>query len=136
MRGRYQRWMHDWETRLTTRDTNRVVRPLEWGLEWVQRWPLVNGNFAQAHENPEQSLVRLSEKIVAHSDEFFAYTTPHDFELEHRIPQRPAGHKPKKDADQPATFLRFTSAVQTPYAQNNRMNARWFPAQAREGKRS
>ena len=28
--------MYAWETRLTTRDTNRVVRPLEWGIEWTR----------------------------------------------------------------------------------------------------
>lgn len=130
MRSRYQRWMHEWETRLTTRDTNRVVRPLEWGLEWAERWPLVNGNFAGASADPERYLLELNRKLVAHSDEFFAYTRPQDFGLEHRIPPRPPGHKAKKDADQPATFLRFTSAVQTPYAENNRMNARWFPAKS------
>jgi len=136
MRSRYQRWMHDWETRLTTRDTNRVVRPLDWGLEWMQHWPVVNGNFAQPHDDPEQFLRALSDKIVAHSDEFFSYTTPRDFELEHRIPPKPPGHKPKKEAEQPATFLRFTSAVTTPYAENNRMNARWFAAKDKDGKRS
>ena len=31
----YARWMYRWETRLTTRDENRVVRPLEWGFEWI-----------------------------------------------------------------------------------------------------
>ena len=31
----YARWMYEWETRLTTRDENRVVRPLEWGFEWL-----------------------------------------------------------------------------------------------------
>ena len=31
----YGRWMYAWETRLTTRDENRVVRPLEWGFEWI-----------------------------------------------------------------------------------------------------
>lgn len=134
MRSRYQRWMHEWETRLTTRDTNRVVRPLEWGLEWTERWPLVNGNFAGASADPERYLLELNRKLVAHSDQFFAYASPQDFELEHRIPSRPPGHKPKKDADQPATFLRFTSAVQTPYPENNRMNARWFPA--KEGRES
>jgi len=128
--------MHDWETRLTTRDTNRVVRPLDWGLEWMQHWPVVNGNLAQAHNDPEQFLRALSDKIVAHSDEFFSYTTPRDFELEHRIPPKPPGHKPKKEAEQPATFLRFTSAVITPYAENNRMNARWFAAKDKDGKRS
>ena len=45
MASLYQKWMYAWETRLTTRDTNRVVRPLEWGMDWARRWPLVNGNF-------------------------------------------------------------------------------------------
>jgi hypothetical protein len=30
--------MYEWETRLTTRDENRVVRPLEWGFEWMSRF--------------------------------------------------------------------------------------------------
>ena len=33
--GWYARKMYAWETRLSTRDENRVVRPLEWGFEWV-----------------------------------------------------------------------------------------------------
>ena len=35
LKQRYARWMYEWETRLTTRDENRVVRPLEWGFEWI-----------------------------------------------------------------------------------------------------
>src|ERR1035441_8315027 len=34
--GWYGRWMTRWETDLTTRDTNRIVRPLEWGFDWVE----------------------------------------------------------------------------------------------------
>ena len=37
--------MYAWETHLTTRDTNRIVRPLEWGIEWTRLWPQVNGSF-------------------------------------------------------------------------------------------
>jgi hypothetical protein len=33
---KYARWMYEWETRLTTRDENRVVRPMEWGFEWIK----------------------------------------------------------------------------------------------------
>ncbi len=39
----YARWMYDWETRLTSVDNNRVVRPLEWGIEWTRDWPCRNG---------------------------------------------------------------------------------------------
>jgi hypothetical protein len=35
MSGWYAKWMTRWETELTTRDTNRVVRPLEWGFDWL-----------------------------------------------------------------------------------------------------
>ena len=50
MRKAYEKWMYAWETRLTTRDTNRVVRPFDWGVEWTRAWPLVNGNFPQQEE--------------------------------------------------------------------------------------
>src|ERR1017187_10343895 len=43
MKESYRRWMHDWETRMTSRDVNRVVRPFEWGSEFVSRWPLTAG---------------------------------------------------------------------------------------------
>src|ERR1700722_7290435 len=32
----YAKWMYSWETALTTRDTNRIVRPLEWGFDWLE----------------------------------------------------------------------------------------------------
>ena len=35
--GFYGRWMDRWERKLATRDTNRVVRPFEWGTEWLHR---------------------------------------------------------------------------------------------------
>ena len=39
----YARWMYAWETRLTTRDENRVVRPLEWGFEWIEPFLKAHG---------------------------------------------------------------------------------------------
>ena len=35
MTGLYARWMDQWERKLATRDTNRVVRPFEWGTDWL-----------------------------------------------------------------------------------------------------
>ena len=84
MTSLYQKWMYAWETRLTTRDNNRVVRPLEWGMEWARGWPLVNGNFPASEEQFEKYLHQLNDHIVANSDEFFAYETPQDFRLEKR----------------------------------------------------
>jgi hypothetical protein len=136
MTTRYQRWMHDWETRLTTRDSNRVVRPFDWGLEWSRDWPLVNGNFAAAHSDPESFLHELNEKIVAHSDDFFSYATPTDFRLERRKIERFATGSDRdvqnrRVPDSSAEFLRFTSPGKTPFPENNLVNARWFPAGGR-----
>src|SRR5512140_1442888 len=109
MRQRYQTWMIDWETRLTTRDTNRVVRPFEWGAEWTQGWPGANG-----HRPDESGLENyfhdLNAHIVAHSDEFFAYRPPADFRLEqHKVlAYHSGGQDDKRDYGQ-GTFLRFTS---------------------------
>lgn len=130
MRQLYQRWIYDWETRLTTRDTNRVVRPFDWGVEWTRSWPNVNGNFPASSEQYERYLHDLNREIVAHSESFFAYPTPSDFRLERRRVERFAtGNKQEKDHPREdfAEFLRFTSPVRTPFPENNLANARWFP---------
>jgi dienelactone hydrolase len=135
MTSLYEKWMYAWETRLTTRDTNRVVRPLEWGMEWAQRWPLVNGDCPSDESTFEGYLHALNDRIVEHSDEFFSYTTPTDFRLERRkIELFPTGSNANQKVPQGhGTFLRFTSPVKTPHAENDLVNARWFPA---EGKRA
>lgn len=126
----YAKWMNAWETRLTTRDTNRVVRPLEWGIEWAKRWPLVNGHAPESEAEYENYLHELNDRIVAASDEFFSYTTPTDFRLERRkIELFPTGsNASEKIPDGHGTFLRFTSPVTTPHTENDLVNARWFPA--------
>ncbi len=127
MRQRYQRWMHEWETRLTTRDTNRIVRPFEWGEEWTRGWPGTNGHRPQS---VEKFFHELNHHLVAHSDEFFSYRTPTDFRIEkHPVRLHAAGGTNGDDRERGfGEFLRFTSAVETPYAENNTANARWFPA--------
>ena len=138
MRSLYARWMYDWETRLTGVDNNRVVRPLEWGIEWTREWPCRNGFLsARTHEECEHYLREYNLRAVAASDEFFSYETPRDFQLERReiqvfstrdVPDRLLENKVRGTH---AEFLRFTSPVRTPYLENNRANARWFPAKGK-----
>ena len=145
--------MYAWETHLTTRDTNRIVRPLEWGIEWTHLWPQVNGSFptaASEYDNAraESYFSELNRRIVSDSDRFFSYQTPTDFYLEERLPTLfPTNMRQQKQLVRlekmsrtgklrPAQFLRFTSPVRTPYPENDVVNARWFPAFDREGRPS
>jgi dienelactone hydrolase len=134
----YAKWMYDWETRLTSVDKNRVVRPLEWGLEWTHDWPCRNG-YAPGHTptDPEKFLREYNQRIVAASDEFFSYEKPSDFRLERREVQVFSTRQipdPKLEAKVRGTyadFLRFTSPARTPYPENDLVNARWFPKAGR-----
>src|SRR5713226_3371244 len=140
MPSRYQQWMYDWETRLTSVDNNRVVRPMEWGVEWARDWPCRNG-FPPGHlpqnGDMEKYLREYNRRIVQSSDEFYSYISPADFRLERREIQVFSTRElpdPKLEAKVRGThadFLRFTSPVRTPYPENNLVNARWFPARGR-----
>jgi dienelactone hydrolase len=133
MVSRYQRWMYDWETRLTSVDNNRVVRPMDWGVEWARDWPCRNG-FAAGYvpDNAERFFAQYNHRILAASDEFFSYRRPTDFRVERdqvKVFSTRAIPDPKleeKVRGVTADFLRFTSPVRTPFPENNRVNARWF----------
>jgi len=134
----YARWMYDWETRLTSVDNNRVMRPLEWGIEWTREWPCRNGFLpAQTDQECEHYLRAYNSRAVVASDEFFSYVTPSDFRLERREVQVFSTREipePKLEIKVRGTFaefLRFTSPVRTPYPENNLANARWFPAKGK-----
>ena len=152
LRDWYARWMYAWETRLTTRDENRVVRPLEWGFEWIAPFLEANG-FGDAvppagverdERQAEAAMVRINQILIRNSNIFFGYKRPTDFRLEERHPQLyPTNVRPEtlaKDAAlqqqaaegklPPAQFLRFTSPERTPYPENDLANARWYPAPA------
>src|ERR1017187_1302900 len=95
LKERYARWMYEWETRLTTRDENRVVRPLEWGFEWLTPFLEAHG-FGHAVPRPEElrdptaseaAMVAINQLLIRHSDQFFGYDRPTDFTLEDRHPQ-------------------------------------------------
>src|SRR5215470_5518976 len=143
----YARWMFAWETALTTRDENRVVRPVEWGFEWLDEF-LRSHNLGSASHAPvddngaEEWMMALNEAIVRESDAFFDYDAPTDYRLEERQPQLfPTNVRPEtlaQDAKlkdmaangklKTAQFLRFTSPVSSPYPENDLVNARWYPA--------
>ena len=117
MPSRYAQWMYDWEHRLTSVDNNRVVRPLDWGIEFAQDWPCRNGSVGQPVEDPAKFFIDFNRRIVASSDEFFSDKTPTDFHLEKREVQVFSTREvpdPKLEAKVKGTFaefLRFTAPV-------------------------
>jgi len=133
--------MYAWETALTTRDTNRIVRPLEWGFDWLKDFSPIAVE-ADPHLSDFDRMITVNADIVARADEFYGYETPTDFRLERRHPQLfPTNVRPetleedaelKRQADtgelETADFLRFTSPVRTIYPENDTVNARWYPA--------
>ena len=93
--------MNRWETFLVTRDKNRVVRPFEWGLEWIG---------LEDCDDPRQAIRERSKKWVAESDAFYSYQPVTDFWMEDRR-------------------LAFVSALRTKYPENNVVQAELFPAE-------
>lgn len=142
--------MYDWEWRLTTRDENRVVRPLEWGFEWIVPFLESHGMNDVIPTEAEQqdpvkaeaAFVRINQRLIEQSDLFFGYEKPTDYRLEERYPELfPTNVRPETLAQdealkqkavegkmEKAQFLRFTSPERTIYPENDLVNARWYPA--------
>jgi len=101
--------MHSWERRLVAVTTDRVVRPFEWGLDWIPS----NGHRADAA--PQDILADWVSHVMSDTDAFFGTppTTEYAF--------TPAsGSEPG--------LLTFPSAFETPHAENNTVYCRFFPA--------
>jgi dienelactone hydrolase len=93
--------MHAREVSHARRDTNRIVRPFEWGAEFIREH--VNG------DDPRHVFRQHTAEVMRRSEEFYGLPEVADYRL--------AGE-----------HLSWTSAVQTPSAENNTVHARLFPA--------
>jgi hypothetical protein len=98
------RFIRAQERRHAMRDTNRVVRPFEWGAEFVAEH--LNG------DEPRDTIFRHAREAVRHSEIFYALPGISDYKLE-------------------GDRLSWTSAVRTPSPENNVARARFFPEQAK-----
>ena len=60
MTGLYARWMDRWEHKLATRDTNRVVRPFDWGTDWLNTlgFPRLSGGCQRQYRGMPVALRR------------------------------------------------------------------------------
>jgi dienelactone hydrolase len=108
------RFFHDWETRLADiNKTERVVRPFEWGLDWMP----VNGH--PRNGDPDRQLRAWVDEIMADSDAFFTPPPLDDYTF---TPGRPG-----PGGGETGT-LTFPSALETPHRENNLVWARLFAA--------
>jgi dienelactone hydrolase len=109
------RFFHRWEQRLAeVSRAERVVRPFEWGLEWLspEDW---------SGEGEPLDVVRAwVNRVMEDTDAFFtpAPTTAYTF--------MPASAE--RAAKGEAGTLTFPSALETPHPENNVAHARFFPA--------
>lgn len=96
------RLFHNWERRLAARTDDRVVRPFEWGVDWVPE--------ADRSLPPGDALGAWAAAVMADSERFYAVPPTSEFRFDGRQ-------------------LQFPSALETPHAANNTVHARYFPAQ-------
>jgi dienelactone hydrolase len=109
------RAFHRWEQRLASIDTNRVVRPFEWGLEWLGLDGRADGPPGNPDDDALSRLLAWSRATMADTDAF--YRADPTTAYEH------AGDR-----------LTFPSAIVTPDAVNNVVHARVFPAETRDAR--
>jgi dienelactone hydrolase len=103
------RVFHNWERKLAAAAEHRVVRPFEWGLEWIE------GVDGQDNDVADRFAAWGSQTVAA-SDAFFSLPESDEYTL--------SGDR-----------LRFPSAVTTPHPENNLVHARYFPDLSERGRR-
>jgi dienelactone hydrolase len=99
-------FFRNWERQLASVDTNRIVRPFAWGLDWL--------GLDDSAADPPRLLDDWAARTMADTSTFFA--TP-----------------PATSFDRQGDLLTFSSALVTPDARNNLVRVRIFPARERAG---
>ena len=97
-----KRYMHNREREHAMREDNRIVRPFEWGAEYITDH--ANG------DDPRKLFSEYSRNTLANSEDFFCSPEISDFKFES------SNNK-----------LIWTSGIATPSIENNTAYARYFP---------
>jgi hypothetical protein len=99
---------HAWERRLASVSTDRVVRPFEWGLDWIPD----NG---RPHTASEAEIIgEWVAGVMGDTDAFFAPPPTDEYRL--------------GAAEDGGRLLTFPSAFTTPHPENNTVHCRYFAA--------
>jgi dienelactone hydrolase len=115
-----QTFFHAWERRLASVTTDRIVRPFEWGLDWIphqgQPWHAAGGVSGRVPEASE-ILHAWVTRVMADTDAFYTPPPTDRYTFE---PHEGGG------------ALAFPSALETPHPANNIVRARLFTARSRK----
>ena len=111
------RFFHAWEHRLASVTKDRVVRPFEWGLDWIS--PNGHGGPQDAL-SPDARVERWVDEIMRDTRAFFDTPPTSDYAF-----ATVDAHAARKGE---AGTLRYPSALVTPHPDNNVVAGRWFPA--------
>jgi hypothetical protein len=103
------RLFHSWERRLHAVSKDRVVRPFEWGVDWID----TNGH--EQDSPPEQVLLDWASHAVSDSTRFFETPDTSDYTF------RPG-------VDGATGSVSFPSAMRTRYPENDTVHALYFRA--------
>jgi len=106
-----QALFHAWERRLASATTDRVVRPFDWGLDWIPE----NGH--PPGTDTADMLADWVSHVMRDTDAFFTPPPTADYHL-----------NPSREGD----VLTFPSALVTPHESNNTVYARFFPERRRD----
>ena len=106
------RFFHAWERRLAAVTKDRLVRPFEWGADWIA--PESRPDAA------EHTVEHWVDEVMRDTPSFFYAPPTDDFAF------TPAAAEVQRKGE--AGTLRFPSALATPHPENNTVVGRWFPA--------
>ena len=98
-----------WERRLASVTKDRIVRPFEWGLDWIPPRRL------SREERPSEVLKAWVDEVMNNTDVFYTPAPTREYRLETGSPES-------------GESLTFPSALQTPHPENNTVYARVFRA--------
>ena len=111
-----QTFFHAWERRLASVTTDRVVRPFDWGLDWIP----ANGDGPRGGMPAADQIREWVDHVMADTDAFFTPPPTRNFTLSDRSS---GGER----------LLTFPSALPTPHPANNTVSCRWFEAEKASG---
>src|SRR5437016_6374289 len=117
-----KRYMHKRERYFAMLNDNRVVRPFEWGTEFII--DSANG------DDPRKLFREYSKNTIANSDEFFSSPDIGDFRLESASSEsrlQAASSEAEGRLKPGLKTLTWTSGVETTSSENNTAYATYFP---------